>query len=44
MNHKKELVTEKYKDKVRKEFTDRASPDQKKVKLQDILRYENYIR
>lgn len=38
MNHKKELVTEKYKDKVRKDLSDLASPNQKKVKLQDILR------
>ena len=38
MNHKKELVTEKYKDKVLKDLSDRASLTQKKVKLQDILR------
>jgi hypothetical protein len=38
MNHKKELVTEKYKDKVLKDLSDLASPNQKNVKLQDILR------
>ena len=37
MNHKKELVTEEYKDKVLEDLSDRASPTQKKVKLQDIL-------
>lgn len=38
MTHKKELVTEKDKDKVLKDLSDRASPNQKKVQLQDILR------
>jgi hypothetical protein len=38
MNHKKELVTEKDKDKVLKDLSDRVSPNQRKVQLQDILR------
>jgi hypothetical protein len=38
MNHKKELITEKEKDKVLKDLSDPASPIQKKVQLQDILR------
>jgi hypothetical protein len=38
MNHRKELVTGKDKDKVLKELSYRASPNQKKVQLQDILR------
>jgi hypothetical protein len=38
MNHKKELVTEKYKHKVLKDLSDRAGSNQKKVRLQDILR------
>jgi hypothetical protein len=38
MNHKKELITEKDKDKILKDLSDRASPNQKKVQLQDILR------
>jgi hypothetical protein len=38
MSHKKELITNKDKDKVLKDLSDRASPNQKKVQLQDILR------
>jgi hypothetical protein len=38
MNHKKELITEKDKDKILKDLSDRASQNQKKVQLQDILR------
>jgi hypothetical protein len=38
MNHKKELITEKDKHKILKDLYDRASPNQKKVQLKDILR------
>jgi hypothetical protein len=38
MSHKKELITEKDIDKILNELSDPASPNQKKVQMQDFLR------
>jgi hypothetical protein len=38
MNHKKELITEKHKDKVLKDLSDHANSNHNQVELQDILR------